>query len=535
MKLKTYRKKRNFTQTPEPQGKVKSRQTTKPLFIIQKHAASHLHYDFRLELNGVLLSWAVPKGPSLDPTIKRLAVHVEDHPLEYGSFEGIIPKGQYGGGTVMLWDKGVWISEDEDPIKAYQQGHMKFILKAKKCKGHWKLIRINQNDKTWLLIKGKDEFAKPIKKYDVTIKEPNSVKSSFTMDEIANKHPKIHGKKTVEKKSTKKMILDIPHNLKITAIPQQIFPQLATLVDEAPNGKEWLHEIKFDGYRIISIKKKGKTQLYTRNLNNWTSKFQNIAEAIDKLPIDNIILDGELVVLDDQQQSNFQLLQNSIKAKKTQDFIYYIFDLIYIEKHNLSTLPLIERKTLLNKILENNSFDFLRYSDHVIGDGKPVFKKACQLGLEGIISKNINSPYVQKRNTDWLKIKCTKSQEFLIAGFTPPQGSRNFFGSLLLATYNNKKELIYHGNVGTGFTQASLKDIYSKLRKYESNRMPFKQKPPASNKVTWVKPVLVAEIEFTEWTKDHSLRHPSFKGLRADKNPASIHKEKACRLKKRVI
>jgi bifunctional non-homologous end joining protein LigD len=244
-------------------------------------------------------------------------------------------------------------------------------------------------------------------------------------------------------------------------------------------------------------------------------------------------LDGELVVLDDKQQSNFQLLQNSIKAKQANNFIYYIFDLIYLDKQNLSTLPLLERKKILKKIMEKNSFDFLQYSEHIIGNGKPLFKNACKLGLEGIISKNINSQYAQKRSTDWLKIKCTKSQEFIIAGFTPPQGSRNYFGSLVLATYNNKKELIYHGNVGTGFTQASLKDIHSKLQKYQSDRMPFKQKPPASNKVTWVKPVLVAEVEFSEWTTDNSLRHPSFKGLRADKKPASIHKEKVCRLKKR--
>lgn len=533
MALKIYRKKRNFVKTPEPKGKVSARKKDKPLFIIQKHAASHLHYDFRLELNGVLLSWAVPKGPSFDPTVKRLAVHVEDHPLEYGSFEGIIPKGQYGGGTVMLWDKGVWISEDEDPVKAYKQGHMKFILKAKKCKGLWKLIRINKNDKTWLLIKGNDEFAKPLKKYDVTLKEPNSVKSHLTMDEITKKYLKVSDTKKPKKKSSKNLSLAIPKNLKFSSIPKKIHPALATLVDEAPNGKEWLHEIKFDGYRIIAIKKSGKTQLYTRNANKYTNKFKGITEAIDALVIENIILDGELVVLDDRKQSNFQLLQNAIKSGEPQDFIYYIFDLIYAEKNNVSELPLIERKKILSQLLKNNTFDCLQYSDHVLGNGQPIFKKACQLGLEGIVSKKINSVYTQKRSKDWLKIKCSKRQEFIIVGFTPPQGNREYFGSILLATYNNKKELLYHGHVGTGFTQASLKSVYAGLRKYQSDHMPFKQKPPGSNKVVWVKPVLVAEVEFTEWTQDNALRHPSFKGLRTDKKPSSIHKEKSCRLKKR--
>ncbi len=502
MPLKTYRKKRNFKKTPEPKGKYSSKRKIKNLYIIQKHAASHLHYDFRLELNGVLLSWAVPKGPSLDPTVKRLAIHVEDHPLQYGSFEGTIPKGQYGGGTVMLWDKGAWFCDNPNAEEAYRKGDLTFQLKAKKLNGGWKLVRINNDDKTWLLMKLKDSHAKSEKKFDITVEEPNSVTTNRSIDEISINHA-IH----------------LPEDV----FPKMIYPELATLVDKPPSGKNWLHEIKFDGYRLIVFKQGKKVRIFTRNQHDWTSKFKKIATEIGMLPVNNLILDGEVVALDENQHSDFQLLQNAIKEGKT-NLTYYIFDLIYYDKFNLTTLKLIERKSILQKLLANQKNSILRYSDHVTGSGKDVFKKTCELGLEGIVSKDANSIYAQKRDKSWLKTKCIKRQEFVIGGFHQST-HRDYFRSLMLGTFNKNNELIYHGNVGTGFTEKSLKSIYSLLSKHITNQMPFKKRPPESKTAIWVKPVMVAEIEFTEWTDDDTLRHPSFKGIRSDKPVKNVIKE----------
>lgn len=524
MTLKTYHQKRNFKKTTEPKGKALKSKKSKHLYVIQKHAASHLHYDFRLELNGVLLSWAIPKGPSLDPTIRRLAMHVEDHPIEYGSFEGVIPKGQYGGGTVMLWDKGKWLCEDSNPYAAYHKGSLTFTLKAKKLNGRWKLIRINNDDKAWLLIKIKDEYAKPLKKYDITIEQPNSVLTEQSIDDIANNYNKIWGKNGVTKrdpkpkKSTarkKSNLSDIKINLKRSTFPTLIHPQLATLVDKPPTGKNWIHEIKFDGYRLIAYKKGKKVNLLTRNNNDWTNKFKSLANAISQLPIDNLVLDGEVVVLDNHQHSDFQLLQNAIQEQDT-IFYYYIFDLIYFSKFNLMSLSLIERKSILENLINSQDSEIIRYSDHVSGAGKDVFNKSCKLGLEGIVSKNSDSIYSQKRDTNWLKIKCIKRQEFVIGGFNKST-RRQGFRSLMLGTFNKSGELNYNGNVGTGFTNASLQSIYTLLLKNTTDKMPFTKKPPGSKTATWVKPILVAEIEFTEWTDSDTLRHPSFKGIRKDK------------------
>jgi len=539
MGLSLYRKKRNFSATPEPKGKTPVKKTKKKkLFIIQKHAASHLHYDFRIELNGVLLSWAVPKGPCLDPSVKRLAMHVEDHPLEYGTFEGIIPKNQYGGGTVMLWDKGEWECEEADPVVAYHKGSLSFVLNAKKLNGKWKLIRMHGDDKTWLLFKVKDKYAKPLKDFDITLKKPNSVLTNQSLDEIAENYTRVWGKQGEEKAPKKKSLknnatkkiqfknLISQFNLKKSAFPRNIFPELATLVDKPPMQDNWLHEIKLDGYRLIAFKKNKQTTLFTRNQNDWTHYFETIAEKINRLPVENVILDGEVVVLDKNQHSNFQLLQNAIKDTKKDPFIYYVFDLLYLNHISLMSLPLIKRKEMLKQIISDKT-TILRFNDHVFGSGDKVFKKACELTLEGIVSKDAHSAYLQKRTTDWLKTKCIKRQEFIIGGFTPPRGSRQCLGSLLIGTYNKQHELIYNGRVGTGFTQTSLQSIYRELLKHKSQQMPFKNPPPASGKATWVKPVLIAEVEFTEWTTDNALRHPSFKGLRKDKPAKLIHKESA--------
>ncbi len=528
MTLKLYQKKRNFKKTSEPRGRVIKSKKPNNLYVIQKHAASHLHYDFRLELNGVLLSWAVPKGPSLDPSVKRLAMHVEDHPLEYGSFQGIIPKGQYGGGTVMLWDKGKWISEDAKPLEAYKKGNMKFQLKGKKLNGGWKLIRMNNNDKTWLLIKSKDDYALPAKKYDITLEKPNSVSTNESIEEISENYKKIWGKKGAEKKSTSSK----PKKIKLTKIkidlparpfPKSISPELATLVDKPPLGNQWLHEIKFDGYRLLAFKKGKKVTLYTRNQHDWTDKFKKIAEEMRRIPVENMVCDGEVVALDENQHSNFQLLQNSIKENST-DFYYYLFDLIYYDKYDITSLKLLARKNILKQIILNQNSDTLRYSDHVIGSGENILESSCELGLEGIVSKNIDSPYSEVRNKNWLKTKCLKRQEFVIGGFTQ-SSRRKYFRSLMLGTFNKRLELIYNGNVGTGFTAASLKTIYSLLSKHITKKMPFTQQPPASKDAVWVKPVIVAEIEFTEWTNAGTLRHPSFKGIRADKPVKNVTRE----------
>jgi bifunctional non-homologous end joining protein LigD len=537
MSLKKYNAKRDFKKTPEPKGKppaaAKSKKkSSKNLYIIQKHAASHLHYDFRLELNGVLLSWAVPKGPSLDPATKRLAMHVEDHPVAYGSFEGIIPKGEYGGGTVMLWDKGSWDCEEENPADAYKNGKLTFILHGKKLHGRWKIFRINKDDKTWLLVKAQDEFADSRKKADITVTAPNSVVSQQSIAQISEQYAKIWSKKGAVKAPAKKKIPAVSLNLKAASFPREVFPQLATLVSEPPQGKQWIHEIKFDGYRLVTRKKAGEVSLMTRNNNNWTAKFPTLKKALEKLAIADVILDGELVVLDEKGKSNFQLLQNTLK-NGGHPFTYYLFDILYYDKYNVTALALDERKKILKTLLASHDDPTLIYSDHVEGSGKAVFKKACKLGLEGIISKNTDSEYVQKRSENWLKVKCIKRQEFVIGGIMAPrEGKRKLIRSLMLGTFNKKKELIYCGNVGTGFTESSIREIYSLLKKYETSKMPFKDLPPASKNALWVKPVIVAEVEFTEWTSDGSLRHPSFKGLRQDKPAKKIMKEKTVNVKK---
>ncbi len=513
MGLKTYNTKRNFKKTHEPKGKISHKK--KGLFTIQKHAASHLHYDFRIELDGVLLSWAVPKGPCLDPKVKRLAIHVEDHPVSYGAFEGIIPKGEYGAGAVMVWDTGFWKPLDEHPAKAYKQGHLRFELDGQKLKGRWDLFRFN-TEKEWFLVKHQDEYAKPFAKYDVIEAKPRSVLTNQTITEIAKKYePLLPKERTTEKQKTrlKKSKLSILLNLNSVPFPDAVSPQLATLVYKAPAGDNWLHEIKFDGYRIISFIKGEQVVLKSRSQQDWSAKLFSLTKALKKCRFKNVIFDGEVVVLDKEGKSNFQLLQNTIKARQAADFVYYIFDLLYYDNMDLRQLPLIQRKQILRQLLPKNHPSIL-YSDYIINEGETVFHKACELALEGIISKKINSPYEAGRSKSWLKIKCTRRQEFVIGGYTTPKAGRFHFGSLYLGLLNEKGELDYVGKVGTGFTDKSLKEIYEKLQQHRQVKNPFHSKTLNSGEAHWVNPLLIAEVEFTEWTVGHHLRHPSFKGLK---------------------
>ncbi|QMT59805.1 DNA ligase D [Legionella sp. PC997] len=529
MGLGQYHKKRDFSKTPEPKGIVNPKDSH--LFIIQKHAASHLHYDFRLELHGVLKSWAVPKGPSLDPKVKRLAMHVEDHPIEYGNFEGIIPKGQYGGGTVMLWDKGSWEPLDPDPYLAYEKGHLRFELHAEKLKGRWDLIRF-KDEKHWFLIKYDDEFAKNQSDYEITEKLNKSIKTNQTMEQIAKNAEDVWesgGSKKRKSLNTKLKsqtpVVVLPKGLHKVAFPDFIPPQLATLVDTPPSGENWLHEVKFDGYRILAFKNGDDVVLKSRNNKDWTQDLLPITEAIKELPYKNIILDGEVVLLDKEGKSDFQLLQNSIKNKKYSNFVYFLFDILYFDQYDLRNLPLIERKSILKNILNFKS-STLTFSDHIVNEGQLMFEHSCEYALEGIISKRIESTYTSKRSKDWLKIKCLKRQEFVIGGYTPPKGGRKFFGSLFLGVFNDKGELEYAGNVGTGFTESSLKTIHNQLVDHKAQKNPFTTNPPGHTTATWVKPTLVAEIEFTEWTQDGHLRHPSFKGMRVDKKANEVTRER---------
>lgn len=521
MSLERYHKKRDFNKTSEPKGRVHYQQQHR--FYIQKHAASHLHYDFRLELDGVLKSWAVPKGPSLDPTVKRLAIHVEDHPIEYGNFEGIIPQGEYGGGTVMLWDKGEWEPLDKNPLQAYKKGHLRFELHAEKLGGRWDLIRFKKEDKSWFLIKYNDDYARE-DDYDITIKKANSVLSQQSIEDIAENYQAIWTKTGLKKNPNKikkqKIDLDLPPS----TMPKTISPQLATLVDKPPSGEDWLHEIKLDGYRILAFKNGKQVRLVSRNNKDWTNQFQTIMKAVEEIPIPKLILDGEIVLFDEQNRSSFQLLQNSLETADDQPFIYYVFDLLYYDKWDVRSLSLLERKALLEPLLTIKTPN-LHFSDYILGQGKNIFAYSCNIGLEGIVSKLATSSYITKRSKSWLKIKCLKRQEFVIGGFTSPKNSRSCFGSLFLGLYDKSGNFIFHGNVGTGFSEASLKEIYEELKKRLITKNPFNSKPPGITTATWVKPELVAEVEFTAWTDDDRLRHPSFKGLRFDKKAKEIQKE----------
>jgi bifunctional non-homologous end joining protein LigD len=571
MSLREYKKKRDFKKTPEPAGNGNAPSGPGLHYVIQKHDATRLHYDFRLELDGTLKSWAVPKGPSLDPAVKALAVHVEDHPLDYASFEGIIPEGEYGGGTVMVWDRGVWEPETE-PRRAYRKGRLKFKLDGEKLHGSWALVRMGgaagEDGKNWLLIKHRDEAAKSAKRYDVTKKEPLSVLSGRDLEEIAADADRVWGsnrktgkknakktagsevknkpaKKAAKRTAKKKVGLKkngAPRGAAVEASeiatiagarkaaqPSDFSPQLAVLADAAPRGDQWLHELKFDGYRIVALMKNGRARLVSRNGKDWTRKFAAVAQAVEELPVMQAILDGEVVSLNEDGISSFQQLQNALKRGDEGELVYYLFDLPHCMGYDLTACQLLDRKRLLARIMTAHNpanGGTVRYSDHVQGAGDAVIEQACQSSMEGIVSKRADSVYSQSRSPAWLKVKCVKRQEFVIGGYTQPSGSRVGFGSLLLGHYDDGR-LIYCGNVGTGFTHQSLVELTKTLKSLRIDASPFDGKLAASVRrgATWVRPELVGEVAFTEWTNDGHLRHPSFQGLREDKSPKKVRRE----------
>ena len=496
-------------------------------------------------------------------------MHVEDHPIEYGTFEGTIPQGEYGGGTVMLWDRGSW-EPLEDPRAGHQKGHLKFLLHGERLKGKWSLVRIGgrgsdgtEEGDNWLLIKGQDDYASK----DDALAEDTSVDSGRTMEEIAgssksavwnsNREPAKKTSKVKERfakaaatarrpvpvasangrgsklKQSQSSNIDPSTctHARRAAQPKEFFPQLATLVSKVPAGQEWVHELKLDGYRLLCFLEDGKARLVTRNGNDWSHDFPTITWALERLPVKNAILDGEAVVLRPDGATDFQALQNAAKDRKlkTAAIRFFLFDLPYCEGFDLTRSPLVERKKVLKDLLTaapKESAELLPYSEHVEGEGTKVFKAACSHAMEGVVSKQADSPYEQRRTKSWLKTKCTYEQEFVIGGFSDPNNSRKGFGALLLGFYEGD-DLIYAGRVGTGFTDASLGSLHKQLAPLETSQAPFANPPRGydAKGVHWVRPKLVAEVEFNEWTREGILRHPSFKGLRSDKNPEEIVRE----------
>ena len=542
--LARYRAKRSFDKTAEPddKGKVTAGGNS---FVVQKHAASHLHYDFRLEMDGVLKSWACVKGPSLDPADRRLAVHVEDHPVAYGTFEGTIPKGQYGGGTVMLWDHGTWEPLD-DPRKGLRDGRLKFTLDGERMKGGWMLVRMGSHAQergkdNWLLIKEKDEYAKPGKGTALVEKGVTSVSTERTMDEIASAkkanvwqsnraekaEPKAPPKKAARAKNSAADPAVIPGARKMK-LPSFVPPTLATLVDKPPSGDNWIHEIKIDGYRIYARRNGGKVRLLTRSGLDWTGRFSTIADAVAKLPGGDLAIDGEIAVLDDKGHSSFSALQDALSHGHQKAMRYIVFDLLYADGYDLRGATLLDRKAALKSMIGDGKNSLLTYSEHFEQSGSDVFHHACSLSLEGIISKRGDQPYVEGRTRDWVKSKCVARQEFVIVGYTDSAVHRGI-GALALGYYDDE-ELRYAGRVGTGFTVQQSNDLAKKLKPLIVDHVTIEKLPAAARRgLHWVSPDLVCEIEFLNWTPDGVLRHPSFQGLREDKPAKSVTREKAAK------
>ena len=596
MGLSEYARKRDFQKTAEPKGgkplpkKVKGASR----FVIQKHDASRLHYDFRLEMDGVLKSWALPKGPPWKRGEKHLAVEVEDHPIEYETFEGIIPEGQYGGGTVMVWDKGAYYVYGEQPLKSLQEGKLHLVLAGEKAKGEWTLVRIRGRDgekNQWLIMKTGADAKAPSKK-----REDESVKTGRTMKQIAGdrdaeweSHRKSDSSPTSKLKSRIRAALKKKDENEIvgqarrlpkakkrnrsgrptihdeidrtladlpSARPRFIEPMKAKLADAPPTHGDLLYELKFDGFRAILVKNDKKVSLFSRNEKLLDSRFPEILEAVKNLPVRECVADGEIVALDEQGRSSFQLLQALEMEGRKSPLRYYLFDVLQLNGKSLLQLPLVQRKELLARICETVT-EPIRYSGELGGDVNALLRRVQKLGLEGLIAKQRHSVYEPgRRSGAWLKLKCVNEQEFVIGGYTPPAGSRKHFGAVLVGYYENGDEkrdscLKFAGKVGTGFTGKTLATLYKKFRAEERDDCPFVDlpsklatgrvrptggqggewvqgiTPSMMKKMHWINPKFVAEIKFAEWTRDKKLRAPVFLGLRDDKRAIEVRREQA--------
>lgn len=487
---------RDFSLTPEPRGRAVTPKKKPLRYYIQRHAATRLHYDFRLELEGVLKSWAVPKGPSLDPADKRLAMQTEDHPLEYGEFEGVIPEKQYGAGEVLLWDQGVWTPEERDPLEALRKGRLHFRLDGEKLQGSWILTRTRgeEDRPQWLLIKRNDEGARP--DLDITRERPESVK-----------RPPKRAKRAER-----------------AELPQFVAPMLATLVTEPPRHGDWVYEVKHDGYRMLARCEGEEVRLFTRSGKDWTHKLPHLAAALGKLKLKNAWLDGEIVVLGAHGRSSFQALQNAFEAGRDAEIVYFVFDAPFLSGQDLRRLPLAERKRRLQKVLRKSRS--VRFSEDLKGNAREVLEQACKLGLEGLIGKQADAVYMSGRTKSWIKLKCRQRQDFVIGGYTAPGGSRHGFGALLVGVYDAQGALQFAGKVGTGFDEKLLQSLTRRLVALRKADSPFAN-PPREKGVQWVRPGLVAEVAYAERTNEGILRQASFMGLREDLPAKNVHEERA--------
>ena len=545
MSLKEYTSKREFEKTPEPkpdEGTVLDlrageaaeselspdmHQGNHPLFVVHKHAARSFHYDLRLEMEGVLKSWAVPKGPSLDPSLKRLAVRVEDHPLDYKDFEGVIPEGNYGAGSVIIWDRGFYhhpSTQDENEnkkllLEGLRKGDLKFVLEGEKLHGAFALVRTGKDGKSWLLLKKKDRYAA---KGDI-LNQNRSVVSRKTLEDMLEGSKSFRQKKLIQIHLHEAKESEDLRNAPVRPMPHAIQPMLATAVKEPFDHPDWIFEVKWDGYRAVAEIQDDSVSLHSRNLISFDKKFIPITEALRKFGFD-AILDGEIVVVDDQGRPDFQKLQH-YQEFGNGHLLYYVFDLLYFQGHDLTGLPLIRRKELLKKILP--STPKIRFSNYVWKEGILFYNVAKDKGLEGIIAKHSQSVYeAGRRSRQWLKVKAQLTQEAVIAGFTEPGGGRKYFGTLVLGVYEGN-ELIYIGHAGGGFAEKDLKDIHKKLEPLIQKECPFTMEPETNAPATWVKPELVCEVVLSGWTEDGVMRHPIFLRLRKDKANREVVREKS--------
>jgi len=527
MGLREYAAKREFEKTPEPKPGLRP-SGNRLIFVVHKHAARALHYDLRLELEGVLKSWAVPKGPSLDPSLKRLAVMVEDHPFDYKDFEGVIPEGNYGAGSVIIWDRGFYhhpSAQDEKEsqkflLDGFRKGNLKFVLEGEKLRGEFALVKTGKDGKSWLLLKKKDRNAT---QGDI-LKENRSVVSQKTLEEMLEtggsksfRQKKLNQVRLHEAKESEDL-KDAP----LKPMPQGVQPMLATLVKEPFDHPDWVFEVKWDGYRAVAEIREDGVSLYSRNLISLGKKFFPIVDSLRKLRLE-AVLDGEIVVVDDQGRPDFQRLQH-YQDSGNDHLLYYVFDLLYFRGHDLAGLPLLRRKELLKKILPPTPR--IRFSDHVRAEGVLFYKAAKEKGLEGIVAKHSQSVYeAGRRSHQWLKVKTQLTQEAVITGFTEPGGGRKYFGALVLGVYQGN-ELMYIGHVGGGFTANHLRDIRERLEPLIQKECPLAVEPETNAPVTWVKPELVCEVALSGWTEDAVMRHPVFLRLREDKAAREVGREK---------